>query len=73
MIIKEKIKETKTFKDLDKIQQVMLLKKVNVEAIRLGYKMSTLTSMENWKKVCSPNFTIKSIVTEILQNNKAPN
>jgi hypothetical protein len=66
MIIKIAIANTAHFKTLNNIQQKMLMNKTNIEIIRHGYKMSILTSYENWIQKVSPSHNIKTIVFEIL-------
>lgn len=68
MLIKESIKNTEHFKSLNPIQQKMLLKRNNLEIIRHGHKMSSLTSFDNWVTKVSPSHNIKTIVKQILDD-----
>ena len=66
MNIKDQIKSTDCYKDLNHIQQKMMLGKNRVEVIRHGKAMSELTSFDNWVQKVSPVYNIKTIVGEIL-------
>lgn len=67
-MIKKAISNTEHFKTLNAIQQLMLLKKNNLEIIRHGHKMSSLTGFDNWVQKVSPSHNIKTIVKEILDD-----
>jgi len=55
---------------LDHIQKQMILKKANREKISLGLKMSELKSFEFWVENRSPSERIKTIVKELINNEK---
>lgn len=66
MIISKLIKESVHYKSLNQIQQKLLLKKNNIESIRHGHKMSSLTSFDNWVTKFSPAHNIKMIVKDLI-------
>lgn len=65
-MITELIKNTETFKKLDKIQQGFILTKKTKEDIRLGFQMSKEIGYDNWISKCSPTQRTKGIVKELL-------
>lgn len=69
-MIRRLISATEHFKTLDKIQQKIILNKSNIEVIRHGHKMSSLTSYDNWVTKFSPRQGIKIIVKQLLENGK---
>lgn len=70
MTTTEKIKSTKAFSKLTKIQKSLIIKSKSEKEIKLGITMSGLTSFDNWVKVSSPRQITKDIVLEIVNFNK---
>lgn len=62
----EQIEQTEVFKNIaNQTQQMIILKKSNREAIRLGFEISKNTSFNNWVQIYHPNLTIQRIVEEL--------
>ena len=70
MISQEKLQKSKHFNSLDHIHKQMILKKANREKISLGLKMSEIKSFDFWVENQSPSERIKTIVKELINNEK---
>lgn len=66
--LREEIQQTQTFKDCNKLQQTLTLKKTNLGHIKHGITVAKNIGLEKWKSMCQFNERNKSIVEEIFIN-----
>jgi hypothetical protein len=70
MITSKQIKETDHYNSLDNVQQALIVKKSQLDKINLGVNMSRLRGIEFWVEKTQPRYHVKSIVGEIMTDNK---
>jgi len=66
MITSTQVKSTEHFKTLDKVKQILIVKKTSMNTISLGVTMSKLRGFDYWVKNTSPRYDVKCIVNEII-------
>ena len=67
MVIREMVKQTGAFKEMDSVQQMILLKHNSLKQIEHGYNMSKLTSFDKWVHDFKPRGALASIVEELIK------
>lgn len=65
-ITADQVKKTKTYKNADKVQQLILTKAFNVKRIQHGVNVTRYNNFKAWLKLTNPNRLVKLVVLDIV-------
>lgn len=65
-ITADRIKQTKTYKNADKVQQLILTKAFNVKRVQHGVNVTTYSNLNKWLELAEPTNLVKLVVIDIV-------
>lgn len=71
-ITADRIKQTNTYKNANKVQQLILTKAFNVQRVQHGVNVTTYSNLTKWLELAEPTNLVKLVVIDIVAASSFP-